>query len=71
MKYIVIETNNEEWPTIVTDEEGKPLIFEDSSKALEEALNCHSGIIAPLNNLYTQIEQLRSNEDEVNKHLFG
>ena len=71
MKYIVIETANEEWPSIVTDEDGKPLIFEDSSDALKEAFECQKGIVTPLNNLYTQIEQLRPTEDEVNKALFG
>ena len=48
MAYIVIEAFDPEWPTIVTDEDGKPLIFEDSSEALQEADDCQNGIIVEI-----------------------
>lgn len=47
--YIVIEKFNPEWPTIVTDEEGKPKLFDSWQAASEEAEDCQDGIIVDLN----------------------
>lgn len=47
--YIVIDTFNPEWPSIVTDEEGKPKIFETWSEASIEYNDLQDGIIVDLN----------------------
>ena len=46
--YIVIEAFDPEWPSIVTDENGKPLIFRLYSAAQEEADKCQNGIVVEL-----------------------
>lgn len=47
--YIVIEKFNPGWPTIVTDEEGQPKLFDSWKSASEEAEDCQDGIIVDLN----------------------
>lgn len=46
--YIVIELFNFEYPTIVTDEEGKPKMFEYLLDAEKEASECQKGMVVPL-----------------------
>lgn len=41
--YIVIECFDVYWPTIVTDEEGKPLLFDTLEEAQKEADDCQNG----------------------------
>lgn len=43
--YIVIECFDIYWPAIVTDEEGKPLLFDTLEEAQEEADECQDGKI--------------------------
>ena len=43
--YIVIEAFDITWPTIVTDEDGKPMLFETSEEAEAEAAECQCGIV--------------------------
>lgn len=47
--WIVIELFNPEWPTIVTDEGGKPLLFH-SQKLAEDfvADECQDGIVVEI-----------------------
>ena len=47
--YIVIELFDKIFPTIVTDEEGIPLVFEDRSEAEIEAADCQDGLIVCIN----------------------
>ena len=44
-KFIVIEVFDSLFPTIVTNTEGLPLVFETYIKAQEEANNCQKGIV--------------------------
>ena len=43
--HILIETFNSKWPTIVTDEEGQPIIFNNIEEAEEECKDLQEGII--------------------------
>jgi hypothetical protein len=43
-------------PSIVTDEEGKPLNFVDYKTAAEEAANCQSAIIIDIKKLQSEKE---------------
>ena len=47
--YIVIELFDKSFPTIVTDEEGIPLVFEDRGEAEIEASDCQNGLIVDIN----------------------
>ena len=47
--YIVIDAFNPEWPTIVTDEDGKPKMFESCTDAINEKEELQDGIIVDLN----------------------
>ena len=46
--YIVIEAHDINWPVIVTDEDGQPLIFNTEQEAQEEADECQNGIVVEL-----------------------
>ena len=46
--YIVIEAHDINWPIIVTDEEGQPLIFNTEQEAQEEADDCQDGRVVGL-----------------------
>ncbi len=47
--YIVIETFDPLWPTIVVDmESGMPLIFDNEEDAQKEASECQSGIVVQI-----------------------
>lgn len=43
--YIVIETFDPFYPTIVTNEDGYPLLFTTIEEAQAEADNCQKGIV--------------------------
>lgn len=45
VKYIVVETFPIENSHVVTDEEGKPLIFDNYDKAIDCALELHHGVV--------------------------
>jgi hypothetical protein len=45
MAWIVIDTFDMEYPHIVCNEEGLPLIFEDKEEAEDEALDCQRAIV--------------------------
>ena len=47
--YIVIDSFNPGWPTIVTDEDGKPKQFDSWQAASEELEDLQDGIIVDLN----------------------
>ena len=47
-RYIVIEAHDINWPVIVTDEDGQPLIFNTEQEAQEEADKCQNGIVVEL-----------------------
>lgn len=47
-RYIVIDTSNSEFPTICTDEEGTPKIFESIGEANEEKNDCQEAIIVEI-----------------------
>ncbi|MFW6219345.1 MAG: hypothetical protein ACOC33_00625 [bacterium] len=44
-RYIIIETIDREWPNIMLDIDGKPLIFNNKPEAEKEAENCHAPLI--------------------------
>ena len=48
-RYIVIEKFDKDYPSIVTDEDGMPKIFETKAEALIEAGDCQDGLIVNLN----------------------
>jgi len=45
MSWIVLELINKQFPTIQTDEDGVPLLFETDDEASEEAALCQDGLI--------------------------
>ncbi len=47
--YIVIDTFDPNWPSIVTDEDGKPKLFSSWTLASEEKNDLQDGIIVDLN----------------------
>lgn len=47
--YIIIETFDPEFPNIVTNEDGIPLIFETEAEANIEAEDCQDPIIVNIN----------------------
>lgn len=47
--YIVIDTFDPNWPSIVTDEDGKPKLFSSHSAASDECDELQDGIIVDLN----------------------
>jgi hypothetical protein len=47
-KFIVIEKMNPDFPMIVTDEEGKPKIFDDWNFAEMEVDDCQDGQIVEI-----------------------
>ena len=47
-RYIVIELLDPEWPVIVVDEEGKPLIFRTMAEAQAERDEVQNGIIVEI-----------------------
>ena len=47
--YIIIELFDKTFPTIVTNEEGIPLVFEDKNEAEIEAEDCQNGLIVDIN----------------------
>ena len=48
MKYIVIEWFDKDFPMIVTNEDGRPIIFDKVEDAEIEAENCQFGIVVVL-----------------------
>lgn len=46
--YIVLELFNFDYPTIVTDETGKPKIYEHLLDAETESKECQQGMVVPL-----------------------
>ncbi len=47
--FIVIDTFNTEWPTIVCDPDtGKPLSFDTPEEAQEEADDCHEAKVVEI-----------------------
>ena len=48
MAYIVIETFDYNFPTIVTDENGMPKMYNDLNEAEKEARECQRGMVVPL-----------------------
>lgn len=46
--YIVIEKFNVDYPTIVTDEDGKPLIFDELTDAEQESNECQDGQVVEI-----------------------
>lgn len=55
MKYIVIDQF--EFPSIITDREGTPLIFNTVAEAREEAMECQEGIVYPLTGVIAYLEE--------------
>lgn len=49
-RFIVIEMFDPEWPSIVTNEDGKPIIFESQTEARIACDDCQEGIVIPLSN---------------------
>lgn len=47
-RYIVLDLFNPEWPNIVTDEEGKPLIFANTDEADIIAWDCQESLIVQI-----------------------
>lgn len=43
--YIVIEIFDPHWPSIVTTEEGEPVLFDTKEEAEAEASNCQIGLV--------------------------
>ena len=48
MSWIVIETFDRHWPSICTDTDGRPLIFETEEEAQEEADDCQDAVIVEI-----------------------
>lgn len=48
MSYIVIEKFDYQYPCIVTNEEGMPLIFDEEVKAQIAADECQDGLVVEL-----------------------
>jgi len=48
MRLIVIERFNYDYPTIVTNEDGEPKIFDNYPEAQIEADDCQDGLIVEL-----------------------
>ena len=47
--YIVIEVFPENFPSIVTDEQGNPLLFDSIEDASAEADECQNGVVVNIN----------------------
>lgn len=48
MRLIVIERFNPDYPTIVTNEDGEPKIFDNYPDAWNEAADCQDGLVVQI-----------------------